>query len=65
MQELEKAGISGLSENIVNIRADEPLPDKNRYLEKNASYKPVVFSDKLDWQQELQRCIWIQRHSIR
>lgn len=32
MQELEKAGISGLSENIVNIRADEPLPDKNRYL---------------------------------
>ena len=47
MQELEKAGISGLSENIVNIRADEPLPDKNRYLEKNASYKPVVFSDKL------------------
>ncbi len=34
MQELEKAGISGLSENIVNIRADEPLPDKNRYLEK-------------------------------
>lgn len=47
MQELEKAGISGLSENIVNIRADEPLPDKNRYLEKNASYKPVVFSDEL------------------
>ena len=47
MQELEKAGISGLSENIVNIRADEPLPDKNRYLEKNALYKPVVFSDEL------------------
>ena len=47
MQELEKAGISGLSENIVNIRADEPLPDKNRYLEKNASYKPVEFSDEL------------------
>ncbi|MDY4742769.1 MAG: GDSL-type esterase/lipase family protein [Lachnospira sp.] len=48
MEELEKAGISGLSENIVNIRADEPLPDKNRYLEKNAAYKPVVFSDELD-----------------
>ena len=47
MQELEKAGISGLSENIDNIRADEPLPDKNRYLEKNASYKPVEFSDEL------------------
>ncbi len=47
MSEIEKAGIAGLSEHVIQIREQAPYPAKEVYLKSNEEYIPTVFSGDL------------------
>lgn len=44
MSAIKSLGINGLSEHIINIDADNPYPEKEKYLKFNEAYVPTVFS---------------------
>lgn len=47
LKALKKQEVAGLSEHIINLDADAPLPDKEQYLVSNPAYQPTVFDPHL------------------
>ncbi len=47
LKRLKELNINGLSEHIINLEKDAPLPVKENYLISNSQYKPVVYNNNL------------------
>lgn len=47
LKRLKELNINGLSEHIVHLEKDAPLPTKENYLISNSEYKPVVYNNNL------------------
>lgn len=47
LKAVKELGVAGLSEHIINLDADAPLPDREKYLIPNPEYKPTVFDSNL------------------
>ncbi len=47
LKRLKELHINGLSEHIINLEKDAPLPVKEKYLTSNSRYIPVVYKNNL------------------
>lgn len=47
LKRIKDLNVNGLSEHIINIEKDAPLPAKDKYLTPNKEYKPVVYNSHL------------------
>ncbi len=47
LKRVKELNINGLSEHIVHLEKDAPLPAKENYLISNSEYKPVVYNNNL------------------
>lgn len=53
LKAVRELGIKGISEHIVNLSLDSPLPEKARYLVPNPDYRPTVFHADFG-----ESCLW-------
>lgn len=47
LKSIKELEIDGISENVINIDTDMPVPAKEKYLVSNEGYKPTVFDSNL------------------
>ena len=48
MKTIKELGITGLSENVIDLAEYLPYPKRDKYLEVNKDYKPVEFNSNLE-----------------
>jgi len=48
LQCIKELNIHGLSAHIINLKEDAPLMSKEKYLQPNSQYKPVVYNNVLE-----------------
>lgn len=47
LKRLKELDINGLSQHIVHLEKDAPLPAKEKYLIPNSDYKPIIYNNNL------------------